>query len=165
MSDNTIVAVKGGALAVTNADGSVSLDTWINVGDEYELAEGETLVTHHKTAEKLGVGDTFKAMKEANTVAKPKKEKVADSGERAARVKLVLTEDMNYEVVNAEFSAAKTEDVRGTFFKQMFGMTNVGEFIKAATGYTHSRKDGTQIEISAEEGLRYAIRRGAIKLV
>ena len=76
MSDEMMVADKAGMLVGTDANGAVEVIGWVMAGDEYDLREGETLVTHHKTAEKLGVGDVFKEMKAENAPVKAKKEKV-----------------------------------------------------------------------------------------
>lgn len=136
---------------------------WVLVGDEYDANEGDTFVTHHKTAEKLGLGDVFKEMKAENTPKKEKKEKV--EGEKRTRgAAVALSPEMNYTVLKADFDATTDEGPRGEAFSLMMKCDNVGKYMEACSGYTHTKKDGTKVDYNAITCLRYAIKRGAIAL-
>jgi hypothetical protein len=121
------------------------------------------LVTHHKTAEKLGLGEEFKSMKADNAPTKEVKEKV--EGEKKPRgPKIEITAEMNYTVVKADFDATAAEGPRGDAFRLMMQCTNVGKYQEVCNGYTHTKKDGTEVKYDAIACLRYAIKRGAITL-
>jgi hypothetical protein len=164
MSDEMMVADKAGMLVGTDADGAVEVIGWVMAGDEYDLREGETLVTHHKTAEKLGVGDVFKEMKAENAPVKAKKEKVeGEPSERAARERFELTPEMNFEVLRPDFVAATTEDDRGETYRLLFDLKNVGKFFEATKGYKFiGERDGKEKFCTARECVVYAFKRGAI---
>jgi hypothetical protein len=166
MSDEMMVAEKAGMLVGTNEDGTAEVIGWVMAGDEYDLREGETLVTHHKTAEKLGVGDVFKEMKAENAPAKAKKEKAeGEVTERKPRgPRMVITPDTDYTVVKADFDATKVEGPRGDVFRLMMQCTNFGKFLEVCNGYTHTKKDGSQVDFSADTCFRYALKRGAVAL-
>jgi hypothetical protein len=166
MSDEMMVAEKAGMLVGTDEEGAVEVIGWVMAGDEYDLREGETLVTHHKTAEKLGVGDMFKEMKAENAPTKAKKEKaegeVAERKPRGPRVE--ITKEMDYTVIKADFDATTDEGPRGEAFRLMMQCTNVGKYLEVCNGYEHEKKDGTKVTYSAETCLRYGLKRGAIAL-
>ena len=63
-----MVAEKAGMLVGGDKENGFNVIGWVLAGDEYDCdtESGEALVTHHKTAEKLGLGDVFKEMKAEN---------------------------------------------------------------------------------------------------
>ena len=67
-----VTVEKAGMLV--NAAGDVV--GWVVAGAEVEMVEGDIVVTHHKSAEKAGLLEQFKALKEENKPAKAKKEAV-----------------------------------------------------------------------------------------
>ncbi len=169
MSDEMMVAEKAGMLVGTAEDGKTAeVIGWVMAGDEYDLREGEVLVTHHKTAEKLGVGDVFKEMKAENAPVKAKKEKEKAEGDVAERKprgpRVEVAPEMDYTVLKADFDATTDEGPRGEAFRLMMQCTNVGKYLEVCNGYTHTKKDGGETLINGEACLRYAIKRGAIAL-
>jgi hypothetical protein len=162
MSDDVMVAEKAGMLVGTDANGQPEIVGWVNKGDEYDLQEGDTLVTHHKTAEKLGLGDAFKEMKADNAQVKEKGEP-KEKGERKPRQpKYEITPEMTYTVLKADFAAAGEEGERGEAYKILLANTSVAGFLENCKGYTATKKDGTNVTFSADACLRYAVKRGAI---
>jgi hypothetical protein len=162
VNDEMMVAEKAGMLVGTGEDGAVEVIGWVMQGDEYDLREGETLVTHHKTAEKLGVGDAFKEMKAENAPVKAKKE-VVEGVERTPRERFELTPEMNFEVLREDFVAATTQDARGETYRLLFELKNVGKFFEATKGYNFiGERDGKEKFCTARECVVYAFKRGAI---
>ena len=71
------VVNKSGMLVASNGE----IVGWVNKGDDADMQEGDVLVSHHKTAEKMGLLAEFTAMKADNAPAKEpkaKKEKVVE---------------------------------------------------------------------------------------
>lgn len=158
------VAEKSGM--VVNADNEVV--GWVNAGEEADLREGDVLVTHHKTAEKMGLLEQFKAEKAAN---KPVKEAPAAEGEDAEKPKrtrsapVVIPDDATYTVHKPEFEATKDEGARGVVFRALVANTSVAGFLAAAgEGYEHVKKDGTVVKYESMVCLRYAMKRGVISI-
>lgn len=144
---------------------------WVNAGEEVDLREGDTLVTHHKTAEKMGLGEQFKAEKAANAPAKTSKTEGAEGtegGEKPKRTRsapVAIPEDATYTVKNADFKAAKEEGARGDVFRVLVNNTCVKDYLAIAKdGYSHTKKDGTVVKFDGMTCLRYAMKRGVISI-
>ena len=163
-----MIAEKSGMLV--NADNEII--GWVNAGDEAGLREGDVLVTHHKTAEKMGLLEAFKAEKAAN---KPVKEVVVTKGEECAEgeekpkrtrsAPIVIPEGATYTVHNAEFDATKDEGARGDVFRALVGNTSVAGFLEVAKdGYEHTKKDNSVVKYDGMTCLRYALKRGVISI-
>lgn len=153
------VAEKSGM--VINAEKEVI--GWVNAGEEVDLRDGDMIVSHHKTAEKMGLADMFKEQKAANAPVKEKVEKEpGEKKERAPRApKVDLTDDQTFTVLKADFKGTTEEGERGDCFKNVLGCSTVGQ-VRGLKGYTHTKKDGTSVDYSAETVLRYLIKRGAV---
>jgi hypothetical protein len=162
MSDEMMVAEKAGMLVGTNEEGAVEVIGWVMAGDECDLREGETLVTHHKTAEKLGVGDVFKEMKAENAPAKTKKEKaegeVTERKPRGPRVERVGAYTINKpDLLNGD--PCERTDLCN-LIKQC---TTVEQFKEAAPKtFKHVGRDQTTKELSTAGFLGYLFKREII---
>jgi hypothetical protein len=162
MSDEMMVAEKAGMLVGTDADGAAEVIGWVMAGDEYDLREGETLVTHHKTAEKLGVGDAFKEMKAENAPVKTKKEKVegepVERKPRGPRVERTGAYTINKpDLLNGD--PCERTDLCN-LIKQC---TTVEQFKESAPKtFKHVGRDGVMKELSTAGFLGYLFKREII---
>jgi hypothetical protein len=168
VENDVLIADKAGLLVANGEDGTVEIIGWVMKDEEYELNEGEALITHFKTAEKLGILEVFNQMKAENTPVKTKKVK-DENGEPVERKprapKLELTPEMNYKVINENFDATSSaNEGRAAAFKLLLQCDNIGKYLEVCKGYTHEKRDGTTNDVSAEECIRYAIKRNVIAL-
>ena len=151
------VVEKAGMLV----NGSGEVLGWIDAGADVEMQEGDVIISHHKSAEKAGLLDQFKALKEENKPAKVKKEKV--EGEKAARVRIEVPTSGKYTVVKAGFGTDDSNTGRAAAFKLISECTSFDEYFTNAKPYIHTKRDGTAgSEIKPNEVMSYAIRRGVI---
>ena len=153
-----IVEVNKAGMHV-NADGEVL--GWVNAGDEIDFVDGDTIVTHHKTAEKMGLLEQFTKLKPAKAPKAPKAE-----GEAKVRgPKVDIPEDGTYTVIKPEFGCADANAGRAAMYKCMMANTSVSAFVAEAVPYKHVKRDGAEgPERTALGELRYAIKRGAVRL-
>jgi hypothetical protein len=165
MSEEMMVADKAGMLVGTTDEGAVEVIGWVMAGDEYDLREGETLVTHHKTAEKLGVGDVFKEMKAENAPVKAKKAKnekvegeVTERKPRGPRVERVGAYTINKPELLEGDPCERTDLCN--LIKQC---TTVEQFKESAPKtFKHSGRDGVMKELSVAGFLGYLFKRDII---
>lgn len=131
---------------------------WVLAGDEYDCKEGDQLVTHHKTAEKLGLGDVFKEMKAENA---PKKETKAVDGKPRSPRKPVPTTG-TYTVVKPD--TLKGEPCERTNIAQLLAdNTDFATFWeKAPKTFKHVNRAGEEVEFKTSGFVAYAIKRGII---
>lgn len=140
---------------------------WVNAGEEVDLRDGDMIVSHHKTAEKLGLADEFKAQKADNAPAKEVKES-KEEGDKVVRTrvpKIAISDDATYTVIKPDFDAAKDEGARGDVFKALLANTSVADFKAVAVPYKHVNREGVETrEVSVMECFHYAIKRGVISI-
>lgn len=124
---------------------------WVNVGDEFELKDGDTIVSHGKTAEKLGVAEQYKAMKPG----KAKKE--------GSRTHVAVPTSGAYTVSAAKLRA--DDSSRGTVVRMLMENNDLAEFFATAPEtFTTTDRKGETKEHSTKTFVGYAIRRGMITL-
>ena len=157
------VAEKAGMLVAGNKEDGFKVIGWVMAGDEYECEEGDALVTHHKTAEKFGLGDVFKEMKAENAPAKVSK--VVEDGEKKPRAprKPVPTEG-TYTVLKAE-TLAKAAAQGKEIAQILADNTDFAVFFEQAPAkFTQAGRDGVGKEFAATSFVAYAIKRGMISV-
>lgn len=151
------VAEKAGMLV--NAEKEIV--GWVLAGDEYDAQEGDVLVTHHKTADKMGLGDQFKEMKAENA---PKKEKKADGEKKVRGPRVAVPKEGTYTVLKAETlnkAAAQGKEIA----KILAENTDFAEFFsKVPAKFTQIGRDGQPKEFAASSFVGYAIKRGMISV-
>jgi hypothetical protein len=129
---------------------------WVAVGTDIDLQEGDVVITHHKTAVKHGLGEEFATEKAAN---KPTKV----TGDRTRKA---IPTTGTYTVLNADFRACNTQDVRGEVYRFIRDNNRIEAFYeKYPKGYVFvGARDGKEKTCSAKECIRYAITRGMIEV-
>ena len=153
------MAVSEKAGMLVNKEGEVV--TWILANDEYDSQEGDVLVTHHKTAEKMGLGDVFKEMKAEN--APKKAAKVADGEKKARAPRTVVPKEGTYTVLKAETLTAGEDCERKVIANLLASNTDFAKFWESAPAkFNHVGRDGTAKEFATSGFVAYAIKRGMI---
>ena len=150
------------ASMLVNADKEIV--GWFNVGQEVDMKEGDQLVTHHKTAEKMGLLKQFEELKAANKPAKSEKSPKAE-GEKAARTRADVPTEGSYTVVKT--AAAEDEDCERTrIFSLLLKECTTFEafWAKAPKTFNHPARDGSIKEFTTSGAVSYAIRRGMITI-
>ena len=159
-----MVAEKAGMLVGGTKEDGFNVIGWVLAGDEYDCdtEAGETLVTHHNTAEKLGLGDVFKEMKAENAPAKAKKEAVdGEKKERAARKP--VPKEGAYTVLKAETLTAGDDCERKTIAQLLASNTDFAKFWEVAPAkFNHVGRDGVTKEFATSGFVAYAINRSMI---
>lgn len=137
---------------------------WVVAGADVEMAEGDVVISHHKTAEKAGLLEQFNSMKAENKPAKVKKE-VVEGKEKPSRVRVDVPQTGTYTVVKAGYGAKDKNEGRAAAFALVCGGTTFEEFFVNAKSYTHIKRDGSEAaEVSPKEVMSYAIRRGVVNV-
>lgn len=137
---------------------------WVNKGDAVELAEGDLVVSHPKTAEKHGVTEQYATLKAENAPAKVKKEKA--DGEGKTRTRTVCPTTGTYTVVKAD--AAKTKEgeepsVRNDLLGKLLSGNSFEAFwANAPESFDHPARDGSTKTFKTSGLVVYAINRGMI---
>lgn len=136
---------------------------WVMANDEYDAEEGDVLITHHKTADKFGLGDTFKEMKGKN--APSKSANTADGGDKKVRgPRVAVPKEGTYTVLKAE-TLTKAASQGKEIAQILADNTNFVEFFaKAPAKFTQVGRDGTPKEFAASSFVAYAIKRGMISV-
>jgi hypothetical protein len=131
--------------------------------EEYEMNEGEALITHHKTAEKLGILEVFNQMKAENAPVKTKKVK-DENGEpverkpRGPRIERTGEYTINKPEL-LEGDACERTDLCN-LIKQC---TTVEQFNESAPKtFKHPGRDGTMKELTTSGFLGYLFKREII---
>jgi len=163
MSD-VMVAEKAGMLVGGNKEDGFNVIGWVLAGDEYDCEEDETLVTHHKTAEKFGLGDVFKEMKAENAPSKAKAVS-AEGGEKKTRgPRVAVPKEGTYTIQKAETLAKAAADGKG-IAQILLDNTDFAKFFAAAPAkFTQTGRDGSAKEFAASSFVGYAIKRGMISV-
>jgi hypothetical protein len=156
-----VTVEKAGMLV--NAAGDVV--GWVAAGDEVEMVEGDIVITHHKSAEKAGLLEQFKALKEENKPAKVKKEPTEPS-DKKPRVRMEVPTTGAYKVVKEGYGLTDANEGRAAAFKIISECASFEEFFQNAKPYTHVKRDGSAGgEITPQAVMSYAIRHGVIEAV
>ncbi len=136
---------------------------WFNAGDEVELKQGDTIVSHHKTADKKGLLAEFNTLKAENAPAKKEK---AEGGEkkktRGPRVETPKTGTYTVASTKAMPAEDDTSVRAGLLRKLMTGTSFDAFFADAPEKFNHAGRDGTEKEFTSTGLVSYAIRRGMI---
>lgn len=162
-----MVAEKAGMLVGGNKDEGFNVIGWVLVGDEYDCDEsaGETLVTHHKTAEKLGLGDVFKEMKAENAPVKTKKEVVAAGEKKERAPRKAVPKEGTYTVLKAETLVAGEDCERKEVAQLLASNTDFAKFWEVAPAkFNHVGRDGVTKEFATSGFVAYAINRSMISV-
>lgn len=157
-----MVAEKAGMLVGGNKEDGFKVIGWVLAGDEYDCEEDETLVTHHKTATKFGLGDVFKEMKAENA---PKKtnESSGEKKERAPRK--TVPKEGTYTVLKAETLVSGGDCERKEIAQLLASNTDFAAFWAAAPAkFNHVGRDGEKKEFATSGFVAYAINRGMISV-
>lgn len=160
-----LVAEKAGMLVGGNKEDGYNVVGWVLAGDEYDCDtdSGEALVTHHKTAEKLGLGDVFKEMKAENAPSKAKKEVSGEKKERAPRK--AVPKEGTYTVLKAETLTAGENCERKEIAKLLASNTDFATFWAVAPAkFNHAGRDEVMKEFATSGFVAYAINRGMISV-
>lgn len=158
-----LVAEKAGMLVGGNKETGFTAIDWVMVGDEYELQEGDVLVTHHKTAQKYGLGDVYKEMKAENAPVKGEKEAVdGEKKERAPRKP--VPKEGSYTVGKPDLLVG--EPCERTDLCQLLGSkTDLADFwAEAPKTFKHTSRKDIVVELTTSGFVGYAIKRGIIVL-
>lgn len=151
---------KAGMLV--NAEGEVV--GWFNKGDEVDMQEGDVMITHHKSAEKAGLLEQFKTMKEENKPAKAAKAE-GEAGEKKPRVRIDIPKEGKYNVLKPGYANTHTNPDAATAYKLLTDNNDFAVFYQNFKPYTHIKRDGSAgAEITANALISYALRRGVIEL-
>lgn len=122
---------------------------WVNAGDEFDVKEGDIVVSHGKTANKYGVTEAYAA-------AKPKK---AGTG----RTKTEVPTSGQYSC-NAKKMRADNTD-RGAVVYALMNNSDLSGFFSAVPDtFTSVNKEGVERKVSTKRFVAYALRRGMIQL-
>ena len=159
MSEVTVeVAEKAGMLIGGNKDG-IKVIGWVMVGDEYELQEGDVLVTHHKTAQKFGLGDVFKEMKAENAPVK----NISDKKPRGPRKS--VPKKGSYTIAKPELLDGEPCE-RTDLCQLLASKTDLSDFwAEAPKTFKHTTRKGEPVELSTSGFIGYMIKRGIIVVV
>lgn len=160
-----MVAEKAGMLVGGDKENGFNVIGWVLAGDEYDCdtEAGEALVTHHKTAEKLGLGDVFKEMKAEN--APSKAPKVADGEKKARAPRKAVPKEGTYTVLKAETLTAGDDCERKEIAKLLASNTDFAAFWAAAPSkFNHVGRDEVMKEFATSGFVAYAINRGMISV-
>ena len=153
---------KSGMLV--NADKEVV--GWVNAGEEVEMKEGDVVVAHPKTAEKLGLAEQYKEMKAANKPAKAPK--ATADGEGKTRTRRVVPKTGAYTVVKTTAATLKEGEVAGerhAILTKLFDNTDFEDFWKdTPEKFEHPGRDGANKTFATTGLVSYAIDRGMIAL-
>lgn len=156
-----MVAEKAGMLVGGNKEDGFNVIGWVLAGDEYDCEETETLVTHHKTAEKFGLGDVFKEMKAENAPTKAKKEASGEKKERAPRK--AVPKEGTYTVLKADTLIAGEDCERKEIAQLLASNTDFAKFWEVAPAkFNHAGRDGVTKEFATSGFVAYAINRNMI---
>ena len=159
-----LVAEKAGMLVGGDKENGFNVIGWVLAGDEYDCdtEAGEALVTHHKTAEKLGLGDVFKEMKAENAPSKAKK--VTADGEKKTRApRKAVPKEGTYTVLKAETLVSGDDCERKEIAQLLASNTDFAAFWAAAPAkFNHAGRDGVTKEFATSGFVAYAINRGMI---
>jgi len=136
---------------------------WVNAGDVVEMKEGDVVVSHFKTAEKMGLKAEFDSMKAEN---KPKKEKAEKAeGDKAPRVRTDVPETGPYTVLKPGYANDHANPDCAAVYTLLTSNTDFGTFFQNAKAYNHIKRDGTAGgEVTPKAVAAYAIRRGVIQV-
>ena len=151
---------------LVNADGEVL--GWVNAGEECEMKDGDVVVSHNKTAEKMGLSTQYAEMKAANKPVKTKKVKAECESDAAPRTRKVIPKTGNYTVVKA--TAAQLKDgeepsVRYELLTKLLTNTSFDTFFDGAPEkFEHPGRDGVMKEHTTSGLVGYAIDRGMIEV-
>lgn len=151
---------------LVNVDGEVL--GWVNAGEECEMKEGDVVVSHPKTAEKLGLSSQYTEMKAANKPVKTKKVKAESADGAVARTRKVIPKTGNYTVLKATAAQLKEGEVAGVrneLLSKLLGGTSFEAFWEGAPEkFEHPGRDGTMKEHTTSGLVGYAIDRGMIEV-
>ena len=153
-----MIVEKSGVLVNANKE----VIGWVNKGDTVEIKDGDTVCSHPKTAEKLGIKEQFEALKAENAPKKEPKEKK----EGATRTRIAVPKTGTYTVVRAVAAETKEGEApteRDTILAKLFGNTSFEKFWDGMQEkFTHPSRTGEAKEFATSGLVAYAIKRGMI---
>ena len=158
----TVVAKSG---MVINAEKEIL--GWANKGDDYDMQDGDLLISHFKTAEKHGLLSEFNAMKEDNAPAKAERAPVDDDAEPAKRgPRVPCPREGAYVVNKPDTLTGKEEDnERQAIANALRDNTSFEAFWAAVPEkFNHTKRDGSVQEFATTGFVMYAISRGIISV-
>jgi hypothetical protein len=160
MSEVTVeVAEKAGMLVGGNNQTGFTAVDWVMAGEEYELQEGDILVTHHKTAQKYGLGDVYKEMKAENAPVK-----VVDGDKKPRGPRQPVPKEGVYTVVKPELLDGEPCE-RTDLCQLLASKTDLADFwAEAPKTFKHANRKGEAVEFLVSGLVGYAIKRGIIVL-
>lgn len=130
---------------------------WVNKGDEVETKDGDTICSHPKTAEKLGIKEQYEALKAENA---PKKEPKAKA--EGTRTRIAVPKEGTYTVVRKPGSADEDNE-RGRILTKLFSNTDFAVFFKdTPEKFSHPSREGEVKEFATTGLVAYCIKRGMI---
>ena len=157
MSD---VILKTGMLV----NGAGEVVGWVNAGEECEMKEGDVVVSHPKTAEKLGLAEQYAEMKAANKPVKTKKVTTESANDATPRIRKVIPKTGNYTVVKATAAQLKEGEVAGVrneLLSKLLNGTSFEAFWESVPEkFEHPGRDGTMKEHTTSGLVGDAIYRG-----
>lgn len=125
---------------------------WVAVGTDVDTKEGDVIVTHAKTAAKLGVAEQYAFEKAAN---KPKKER--------SSVRVATPVTGTYTVISNRFT--KSGGARGEIASAVLNNTHFENLFAAVPEtFTSVGRNGEEKSHSTKAFVRYLIRRGMIEI-
>jgi hypothetical protein len=134
---------------------------WVNAGDDINMKNGDTIISHHKTAEKKSLLDTFNELKAQNAPAKPEKKEKA---EVATRTRIDVPTEGPYTVVKTSMAEGE-ECERLTIAQALVDSKTFQEFwSRVPEKFNHVGRDGAPKEFATKGFVAYAIRRGMITI-
>jgi hypothetical protein len=141
---------------------------WVNAGEECELKEGDVVVSHNKTAEKMGLTEKYTEMKAANKPVKAAKEKSTADGESKPRTRKIIPKTGKYTVVKMTATRLKEGEEAGArhaLLTKLFSNTSFEAFFDGAPEkFEHPGRDGVMKEHRTSSLVGYALDRGMIEL-
>ena len=157
----TLLAEKSGMLVNETAEG-FTIVGWVKAGDEYEAEEGDQLITHHKTAQKLDLAEDFKELKAENAPVKVKEEVEGEKKTRRPRVPIPKTG--TYTVVKPALLEGEPCE-RTDLCQLLASKTDLADFWETAPKmFKHINRNGEEVELTTSGFVGYTIKRGIIVL-
>lgn len=139
---------------------------WVNKGDNVELKNGDSIVSHHKTAEKMGLLEKFNEMKAENKPVKAPKAPKADGEGKVRSPRVAVPKTGTYTVVKiAAMPEEGDTSERAVILRKLLTGTSFDAFWDGvAEKFSHPTRAGEMQEFATSGLVGYAIRRGMITI-
>lgn len=150
-----MIVEKAGVLVNANKE----VVGWVNKGDEITTKDGDTICSHPKTADKLGIREQYDTLKAENA---PKKEPKAPK--EGGRTRIAVPKSGTYTVVRKPASAEEDNE-RGRLLAKLFGGNDFEDFWKGTPEkFVHPSRTGEAKEFATSGLVAYTIKRGMIEV-